>query len=41
MNNHNSDDASRDRLLGRITALLWVVVIALVVTFSILQGPFV
>jgi predicted PurR-regulated permease PerM len=33
MNNHNADDASRDRLLGRITALLWVVVIALVVTF--------
>jgi AI-2 transport protein TqsA len=33
MNNHNADDASRDRLLGRITALLWVVVIALAVTF--------
>ena len=33
MDNHNADDASRDRLLGRITALLWVVVIALVVTF--------
>src|ERR1700676_3014779 len=33
MNNHNSDDASRERLLGPITALLWVVVIALVVTF--------
>jgi AI-2 transport protein TqsA len=33
MSNHNSDDASRDRLLGRITTLLWVVVIALVVTF--------
>ena len=33
MTNDNSDDASRGRLLGRITALLWVVVIALVVTF--------
>jgi predicted PurR-regulated permease PerM len=33
MNNHNSDDASRDRLLGRIAALLWVAVIALAVTF--------
>jgi predicted PurR-regulated permease PerM len=33
MNNHNADDGSRERLLGRITALLWVVVIALAVTF--------
>jgi predicted PurR-regulated permease PerM len=33
MNNHNADDSSRDRLLGRITALLWVVVIAVAVTF--------
>jgi predicted PurR-regulated permease PerM len=33
MNNDNADDALRDRLLGRITALLWVVVIALVVAF--------
>ena len=33
MNSHNADDSSRDRLLGRITALLWVVVIALAVTF--------
>jgi hypothetical protein len=33
MNSHNADDASRDRLLDRIAALLWVVVIALVVTF--------
>jgi AI-2 transport protein TqsA len=33
MNNHNADDGSRERLLGRITALLWVVVIALTVTF--------
>lgn len=33
MNNHNADDATRDRLLGRITALLWVVVVALAVTF--------
>jgi predicted PurR-regulated permease PerM len=32
MNSHNADDSSRDRLLGRITALLLVVVIALVVT---------
>lgn len=38
MNNHNADDASRDRLLGRITALLWVVVIALVVTFFYFAG---
>jgi hypothetical protein len=33
MNNYNADDGSRERLLGRITALLWVVVIALAVTF--------
>jgi predicted PurR-regulated permease PerM len=33
MNDHNADDGSRERLLGRITALLWVVVIALAVTF--------
>jgi predicted PurR-regulated permease PerM len=33
MNSHNADDSSRDRLLGRITALLWAVVIALAVTF--------
>jgi predicted PurR-regulated permease PerM len=33
MNSDNADDSSRDRLLGRITALLWVVVIALAVTF--------
>ena len=32
MNNHNANDASRDPLLGQIMALLWVVVIALVVT---------
>jgi predicted PurR-regulated permease PerM len=33
MNHDNADDGSRERLLGRITALLWVVVIALAVTF--------
>jgi predicted PurR-regulated permease PerM len=33
MNNNNAHDGSRKRLLGRITALLWVVVIALAVTF--------
>ena len=33
MNNNSADDGSRERLLGRITALLWVVVVALVVTF--------
>jgi predicted PurR-regulated permease PerM len=32
MKSHNADDASRDRLLDRIAALLWVMVIALVVT---------
>ena len=30
---NNADNGSRERLLGRITALLWVVVIALAVTF--------
>lgn len=30
---NNADDASRERLLGRITTLLWAVVIALAVTF--------
>jgi predicted PurR-regulated permease PerM len=42
MNNTNGDDGSRERLLGRITALLWVVVIALAVTFFLRQfvlGP--
>jgi predicted PurR-regulated permease PerM len=40
MNGHNGDDASRDRLLGRITALLWVVVIALAVTFFFFASSF-
>src|SRR5690349_14416735 len=40
MPNHNSDDASRERLLGRITALLWVVVIALLVTFFYFASSF-
>jgi len=40
MNNHNHDDAARDRLLGRITALLWVVVIALTVTFFYFASSF-
>ncbi len=40
MNNHNADDASRDRLLGRITALLWVVVIALAVIFFYFASSF-
>ena len=40
MNNHNADDASRGRLLGRITALLWVVVIALAVTFFYFASSF-
>jgi predicted PurR-regulated permease PerM len=40
MNNHNTDDAARDRLLGRITALLWVVVIALAVTFFYFASSF-
>jgi predicted PurR-regulated permease PerM len=31
--NHNGDEGSRERLLGRITALLWAVVVALAVTF--------
>jgi predicted PurR-regulated permease PerM len=39
MNNHIAD-ASRDRLLGRITALLWVVVIALAVTFFYFASSF-
>jgi predicted PurR-regulated permease PerM len=33
MANNGADDGSRERLLGRITALLWAVVIALAVTF--------
>ena len=40
MNNHNADDGSRERLLGRITALLWVVVIALAVTFFYYASSF-
>jgi predicted PurR-regulated permease PerM len=42
MANHTADtaDASRDRLLGRITALLWVVIIALVVTFFYFASSF-
>ena len=40
MNNHNHDDAARDRLLGRITALLWVVIIALTVTFFYFASSF-
>jgi predicted PurR-regulated permease PerM len=40
MNNHNADDGSRERLLGRITGLLWVVVIALAVTFFSSAGSF-
>ncbi|HEX6504303.1 MAG TPA: AI-2E family transporter [Terriglobales bacterium] len=40
MNNHNGDDGSRERLLGRITALLWVVVIALAVTFFFYASSF-
>ena len=40
MNNHNHDDSARDRLLGRITALLWVVVIALTVTFFYFASSF-
>ena len=40
MNNHNGDDGSRERLLGRITALLWVVVIALAVTFFYFASSF-
>ena len=40
MNNHNADGASRERLLGRITALLWVVVIALAVTFFFYASSF-
>src|SRR5437879_1249333 len=37
---HNPDDSSRERLLGRITALLWVVVIALLVTFFYFASSF-
>lgn len=33
MNTNSAENGSRERLLGRITALLWVVVIALAVTF--------
>jgi predicted PurR-regulated permease PerM len=40
MSNHNRDDAARDRLLGRITALLWVVVIAVTVTFFYFASSF-
>jgi len=40
MNNRNGDDGSRERLLGRITALLWVVVIALAVTFFFYASSF-
>ena len=40
MNNTNRDDGSRERLLGRITALLWVVVIALAVTFIFYASSF-
>jgi len=40
MNNHNTDDGSRERLLGRITALLWVVVVALAVTFFYYASSF-
>src|SRR5258708_12369856 len=40
MNNNNADDALRDRLLGRITALLWVVVIVLAVTFFYFASSF-
>jgi predicted PurR-regulated permease PerM len=40
MPNYNSDDPSRERLLGRITALLWVVVIALLVTFFYFASSF-
>ena len=40
MNNTNRDDGSRERLLGRITALLWVVVIALAVTFFFYASSF-
>lgn len=40
MNNHNGNDAARERLLGRITALLWVVVIALTITFFYFASSF-
>jgi predicted PurR-regulated permease PerM len=40
MNNTNGDHGSRERLLGRITALLWVVVIALAVTFFFYASSF-
>jgi predicted PurR-regulated permease PerM len=38
MNINSADNGSRERLLGRITALLWVVVIALAVTFFYFAG---
>jgi predicted PurR-regulated permease PerM len=38
MNGNGSDDESHERLLGRITALLWVVVLALAVTFFYFAG---
>ena len=38
--NTTADNGSRDRLLGRITALLWVVVIALAVTFFYFASSF-
>jgi predicted PurR-regulated permease PerM len=40
MNNNNGDQGTRERLLGRITALLWVVVIALAVTFFYFASSF-
>ena len=40
MNNHNADDGSRERLLGRITGLLWVVVVALSVAFFYFASSF-
>jgi predicted PurR-regulated permease PerM len=40
MNNRNRDEGGRERLLGRITALLSVVVIALAVTFFFYASSF-
>ena len=40
MNDQNGNDVLRDRLLGRITVLLWVVVIALLVTFFYFASSF-
>ena len=40
MNNDTAGDGSRERLLGRITTLLWVVVIALAVTFFYYASSF-